>query len=306
VSPEEIVMRLVQIALDLVTPEVLHGKIDEAAQIRAARDAADAGAAAKFGQAPWARCRSPSTTSNDTYPTLSIASSNRIGDTPMTWSFSQRPDESVLARWHRLFDELLANGAIDKSSPGDILAAFLNVSGRAGDPVALIGGKPTNDVHLWTTNCAMTQHAAMVHCGHEMRPMVNAEPIQGGINSYLELARGDTRWVENDGIARPMGPCIFYVLPSARLPYEHVGAFGVELARNVDYVTYEGGGGDGTRIAKSERTLSQPDSYGRHIGGWWEIGDLLPESPVSTGAGDKTYARAPTDEGEAAGGGETS
>lgn len=51
-SVGEIVLALVNIALDLVTPEVLHGKIDEAAQIRAARAAADAAAQARFNQAP--------------------------------------------------------------------------------------------------------------------------------------------------------------------------------------------------------------------------------------------------------------
>ena len=51
-SIEEIVMKLVNLALDLVTPAVLHGKIDEAAQIRAERDAADASARAKFGVDP--------------------------------------------------------------------------------------------------------------------------------------------------------------------------------------------------------------------------------------------------------------
>ncbi len=51
-SIEEIVTRLVALALELVTPEVLHGKVDEQAQIKAARGLADLAAREKFGVDP--------------------------------------------------------------------------------------------------------------------------------------------------------------------------------------------------------------------------------------------------------------
>jgi hypothetical protein len=195
------------------------------------------------------------------------------------WTFSLKPDESVLARWYRLFDELLTTPAgVDVNHPPGVLADFLNVVGRPGDPVAIIAGKPTSHIEQWRTNCAMTQHAAMVHCGHAMKPDVNGETIF----QYLELSRGDDRWVENDGKNRPVGPAIFYVSPSPTFVFDHVGAFGPAIdAAAGHYSTAEGGGGDGTHIGKSDRVLSQPDRFGRHIAGWWEIADQLPPSAES-------------------------
>ena len=196
----------------------------------------------------------------------------------MSWTFSLRPDEPVLLRWHRLFDELLANGPISLATPGGILADFLDVVGKAGDPVALIAGKPTSHIEQWRTNCAMTQHAAMVWCGREMKPDVNGESIY----QYVELACGDARWIDNDGTNRPVGPAIFYVSPSARLPFDHVGAFMTPIDADAGHWnTAEGGGGDGTKIGRNDRVLTSPDSYGRHIAGWWEILDLLPPSADS-------------------------
>jgi len=49
---ESFLMRLIDFALGLAEPAILHGKIDEQAQIRAERDAADAAARAKFGVDP--------------------------------------------------------------------------------------------------------------------------------------------------------------------------------------------------------------------------------------------------------------
>jgi hypothetical protein len=49
---EKAVEKIVATLLDLVSAEFLHGKIDEQAQIRAARAAADEAAAAKFGEQP--------------------------------------------------------------------------------------------------------------------------------------------------------------------------------------------------------------------------------------------------------------
>jgi hypothetical protein len=51
-NPLDIVSGLVEIALKLVSAEVLHGKVDELAQIKAERDAADLAAKQKFGEAP--------------------------------------------------------------------------------------------------------------------------------------------------------------------------------------------------------------------------------------------------------------
>ncbi len=197
----------------------------------------------------------------------------------MSWSFSLRPDESALSRWHRLFDELLSDGPIGLTlGPPGRLADFLDVVGKPGDPVALIAGKPVQHIEAWRTNCAMTQHAAQVWCGRPMDPDVNGESI----GQYVGLSKGDARWVENDGKSRPVGPAIFYVNPSARLPFDHVGAFGTPIDADAGHWnTYEGGGGDGTKIGKNDRTLSQPDSYGRHIAGWWEILDLLSASSDS-------------------------
>jgi hypothetical protein len=193
------------------------------------------------------------------------------------WSFELRVGEGKCDRWWRLFDELLAAGFISISVRGEILAAFLDVVSAEGEPIAFIAGKPVTHVESWRTNCAMTQHAAMVWCKRKLRPYVNAEPIQGGEHSYIELAKGDRYWRPNDGILVPNGPAIFYVEPSAHLAFEHVGAFGRQVDTRT-YATYEGGGGDGTRIGKSTRVLDQPDTWGRHLTGWWEIDELLPAS----------------------------
>jgi len=227
----------------------------------------------------------PSIEFSPSAPTL--PDSLHLKGSPMPWTFSLKPDEPVLSRWHRLFDELLSDGPIHDDGPTGRLADFLNVVGREGDPVGIIAGKPTNHVEGWRTNCAMTQHAAMVHCGRSMRSDVNAEPIQGGPNTYLELAVGDARWVPNNGMNRPVGPAIAYVTA----PFEHVFAFGTPIDAAAGYwISYEGGGGDGTKIGKSDRILSHG-----HIAGWWEILDLLPASSETTTAGDVVRDETPAE-----------
>lgn len=206
----------------------------------------------------------------------------------MKWTFTRRAGESKLDAWYRLFDELLADGPISIGTRADRLAAFLDIVSTIGLAIAIIAGVPVDHVETWRTNCAMTMHAAMVWMGRQLRPYVNAEPIQGGEKSYLELARNGEHWVENDGKNEPRGPCVFYVTPSKILPYEHVGAFGRPKGPR-HYETYEGGGGDGTRIGKSDRMLDSLDSYGRRIAGWWEIEDLLADSAPA----ERAYDAAP-------------
>lgn len=191
------------------------------------------------------------------------------------WTFDVRAGEPVLDRWIRCFEELLSLGAISITVHAERLRAFLDVISTPGQPVAYIGGHPVSDIATWRTNCAMTQHAAMAWCKRQgMHPFNNGEAITGD-KGYLELTKGDVYWVANDGKASPQGPCVFSVAPSARLPYDHVGAFGPLVSGRV-YKTYEGGGGDGTHIGASTRDLDKLDSYGRRIDGWWEISPLLP------------------------------
>lgn len=197
-----------------------------------------------------------------------------MSDVAFTFSFLS--DESVFDRWVRLYEELLSSGPISHTTTPVRLSSFLDVISTTGQPVGHIGGAAVNDVSRWATNCAMTQHAGQVWCGRMgMRPYVNGEAI----TQYIELTKGGPRWVQNDGVAVPKGPAIFYVNPSARLGFDHVGAFGrPSTASPRVFDSYEGGGGDGTRIVKSSRHLDGPDSYGRLIAGWWEIDDLFPVS----------------------------
>ncbi len=51
-TAEALAVKIISALLDLVTAEFLHGKIDEQAQIKAERDAADTAARAKFGTDP--------------------------------------------------------------------------------------------------------------------------------------------------------------------------------------------------------------------------------------------------------------
>jgi hypothetical protein len=51
-TAEALAVKIIAALLDLVTAEFLHGKLDEQAQIKAERDAADAAARAKFGENP--------------------------------------------------------------------------------------------------------------------------------------------------------------------------------------------------------------------------------------------------------------
>lgn len=200
------------------------------------------------------------------------------------FTFQRQAGAAKIDEWVRLYESLLADvDYISIGHNGDRLKSFLDVISQPGQPVGLIGGTAVNDVASWRTNCAMTQHAAMVWMGRVLRPYINAQPIQNSQgNSYLELAKGDRYWVTNDGVAVPTGICIFYLEPSRVLPFEHVGAFGLPLGPR-HYRTYEGGGGDGTKIGKNDRFLDSTDSYSRHMSGWWQVDGLVPDFDAASG-----------------------
>lgn len=195
----------------------------------------------------------------------------------MIFTFSRQAGASKFDEWCRLYNELLDPvDFISHSHNGDRLASLLDVSSDPTLPVGYIGGKAVNDVSAWATNCAELQHAAMVWMKRDMKPYVNGEPI----SSYIELVKGDAIWVPNDGTNEPDDKaCVFYVDPSTTFKYDHVGAFGIKLGPR-HYASYEGGGGDGTRVGKSDRLLDVADRFGRRIPGWWVIDSLIPDFDV--------------------------
>lgn len=210
----------------------------------------------------------------------------------MIFTFDRCAGASKVDEWCRLYDELLDGiDYISFTHNGDRLASFLDVRSDPSLPIGTIAGRSVDHVESWHTNCAMTQHAGMIWVKRQMKPYVNGEPI----TAYIELVKNNELWVPNDGTNEPEGKaCIFYVDPSVHLAFDHVGAFGRKLGPR-HYQSYEGGGGDGTKIAKNDRLLDGTDSYGRRIPGWWVIDSKIPDLDAFV-----EHVRGPAIDGESA------
>lgn len=195
---------------------------------------------------------------------------------------NERPGDRMV----RCMKQVLFHGPLSFETTPEELAAFVNLPTV---PVGYSQDKKLtfNSISSWKTNCAVAVRAAQGRCGRVMQPARNAQSIF----QYIECAKQDRAWVPNNGINKPLPGDWFYVEPSRRLGYDHVGIFGPELALMV-YETYEGGGGSGTRIAQGTRHLAGPDTYGRLISGWWRADVVLPASPI---ADDFTEFSGPTE-----------
>lgn len=191
------------------------------------------------------------------------------------FTFLHQKGEPAGERIVRCCKSVLANGPIGDKQEPELYRYFVG----CGDPArALAGG---GDIGKVRTSCAVFAGAVLWWCGSpdraRLRPARVGWPMFGG---WLgSLSRRHPAWAHaqlgycGDELIcyrLPLPGTLFYLEHPKNPNNNHVGFFLENEPQSDEWLTAEGGGGDGTECALRRRMLGRSfDRHGRVLLGWW-------------------------------------